>query len=198
MKRIILASKSPRRIELLKSIINDFKIQPANIEEQKFMHYPPALAVMKIAEEKGKKVAKVNKGSLVIAADTVVVFGGEVLGQPKDENDAFEMLKTLNGNKHCVFTGISVISGDKIITDFVKSTVVFKENSESKLWEYIKTGEPMDKAGAYAIQGKGRELIESFIGCFHNIIGLPILRVSKILHKYFNFELKNPFNCTCE
>lgn len=179
---IILASQSPRRRELLKSLTNHFETIVSEAEEIIDIKKPPIEIVKNLAEKKLQWVAKNNPGRFVIGADTVVALESKVFGKPKDENDAFRILRLLSGQMHQVITGVAAVGPG--IEDFVKadiSKVKFKVLSEKQINDYISTGEPMDKAGAYAIQGKGAELIEFHEGSYSNIVGLPLEIVKSLL-----------------
>ncbi len=151
----------------------------------------PQNNAMSIAFQKALAVAKDFPNDTIIAADTIVVIDGKILGKPKDKNDALRMLKLLNNHKHFVYSGISLINlNDNIkIVDYEKTEVVFKDNSLLILNNYISTNEPFGKAGAYAIQGKGTILIKKFDGSFFNVIGLPINKLNSNLIKHFNYSI---------
>ena len=146
---------------------------------------------MRLAFEKAMSIAKENEKSIVIGADTVVVIDNEILGKPKDENEAFQMLKKLSNNTHEVITGISVIdiSQNKKYIDNVVSKVTFKSLSEQDICDYINTKESIDKAGAYGIQGYGSMLVKKIDGDYLNIVGLPLSKLSEILKSNFNINL---------
>ena len=172
--KIILASNSPRRKDLLKEHNIEFTVIPSKVDEVIDSRLDVHQNVKRLALSKGLDVFKEHQDSLVIAADTIVVFNNEILGKPKDELDAFRMLKLLSGNVHEVITGIAVLYGDKVINECEISKVKFKEISEEEIFDYIKTKEPMDKAGSYAIQGIGSKFIEYYDGDYDNIVGLPM------------------------
>ncbi|MCF6096590.1 Maf family protein [Thermovorax subterraneus] len=184
--RLILASASPRRKELLKQIGLDFEIMPSAIDETVPPGIAPAVAAVKLAENKALNVASRIEDGIVIAADTIVALGDRILGKPKDEEEARKMLESLSGRWHKVFTGIAVIDSSlsRKITDCEESRVKFKNLSSSEIENYIKTGEPMDKAGAYGIQGKGALLVEKIEGCYYNIVGLPVFKLSLLLSNF--------------
>lgn len=198
-RTLVLASKSPRRIELLKNIGLDFDVAPAHIDESNLMHYESARTVMMLAEAKASKIAEQYPESIVIGSDTVVVFEGHILGQPEDEEHAMQMLMMLNGRQHHVLTGISLIcrQSGQVYTDFVKSMVKFKENSIDEIKAYVQTAEPFDKAGAYAIQGEAAKLIEKYQGCYHNIVGLPVGRFKHMMEEYFQYSFPKQIQCQC-
>lgn len=184
--RLILASASPRRQKLLKQIGLDFEIIPSSIDETIQPGVAPDVAAVKLAENKAIDVARRLKDGIVIAADTVVALDDSILGKPKDEEEARKMLERLSGRWHRVFTGIAVIdsSSSKKVTDYEESRVKFKNLSSVEIENYIRTGEPMDKAGAYGIQGKGALLVEKIEGCYYNIVGLPLFRLSLVLSHF--------------
>lgn len=181
--KIILASNSPRRKELLKQHNIDFTVVPSSIDERIDDNLDPYQNVMKLAEAKGLDVYNKYKDFLVVAADTIVVYEKEILGKPKDEEDAFRMLRLLSGKAHEVVTGVSIIYQNKVITEYEVSKVKFKELSDEDILEYIATKEPMDKAGSYAIQGIGAKFIEYHQGEYDNIVGLPMKLVVNNIEK---------------
>jgi len=192
MKNIILASSSPRRIEMLEKYKLDPLVVKLPIEEKVSLTERPEQIVMSLAFEKAFLVSnKYNSDEIIIGADTIVVQNQKILGKPKDEGDAFNILKNLNGKEHQVLTGICVIranSREKVV-DYETTTVKFRHMSEDKILRYVKTGEPMDKAGAYAIQGYGQILVDEIHGSYTNVIGLPIEKLDDILEKYFNISI---------
>lgn len=186
MNRIILASASPRRSELLRRIQLDFTIIPSNVEEVVDERLEGAEIVKAIASQKAWDVAtKLQEKALVIGADTVVMKDG-VLGKPKDKNQAFAMLKRLQGEWHEVFTGVAVIDSGtgKVSQGYEKTRVKMRSLSEDTIIRYIETGEPMDKAGAYGIQGWGSLLVERIEGCYFNVVGLPLVKLSNVLEEF--------------
>ncbi len=181
---IILASGSPRRKEILEQIGIAFQIRPAKGEEV-IRGDDPVEVVKELSAAKAGEVASDAEGDcLVIGADTIVVYEGRILGKPKDEQDAINMLKMLSGQKHQVYTGVTAIIKGK-----VNKTITFAECTEVKIFpmeeeeivSYVKTGEPMDKAGSYAVQGYFAKYIEGIIGDYYNVMGLPIARLCRIL-----------------
>ncbi len=179
---IYLASKSPRRRKLLRQLNLKFKSFSVNSDEIILPGEPPHKSVVRIAKEKmflAKK--KINKG-IIITADTIVFLNGKVLGKPKDAKDAFIMLKKLSGKTHQVFSAYCIFntSNGKTITEYVKTDVTFRKLNDEEIKEYIKTGSPLDKAGAYGIQDDfGAVFVERIDGCYYNVVGLPI---SKFYH----------------
>ena len=184
--KIILASQSPRRKELLERMgIRDFETISPNVDESAFHGLPPEELVRRLSAEKAAAVAgKVGEDAIVIAADTVVALEGAVLGKPADELDAFKMLSALSGVRHQVYTGVTVCRGGEKQTAHEVTDVTFRELSEREIEDYISTGEPMDKAGAYGIQGYGALLIQGISGDYYNVMGLPVCRLSGMLARF--------------
>lgn len=184
--KIILASQSPRRKELLERMgIKDFETISPNVDESAFHGLPPEELVRRLSAEKAAAVAgKVGEDAIVIAADTVVALEGAVLGKPADELDAFKMLSALSGVRHQVYTGVTVCRGGEKQTAHEVTDVTFRELSEREIEDYISTGEPMDKAGAYGIQGYGALLIQGISGDYYNVMGLPVCRLSGMLARF--------------
>ena len=180
---MILASKSPRRREILNNMgITDFAVIPAEGEEAA-SGATPGETVEKIARGKALAVASDHPDAVVIAADTLVYLDGEPLGKPRDTEDAFNMLRRLSGREHEVYTGVCVTSKGKIITEHERTSVRFRPLSDKEITGYIATGEPMDKAGAYGVQGQGCLLVEGITGDFFNVMGLPACRLHLMLKK---------------
>ncbi len=183
---MILASQSPRRRELLSLITEDFRIIPAKGEEVLPEKISPGNAVLTLSEQKADEIYRENRGEVIVAADTIVAIDGKILGKPADEKDAFAMLKTLSGRVHEVFTGVCVIFANGRKERFFEETKVeFYELSDAEIADYIKTGEPMDKAGAYGIQGKGALLVKRIDGDYYNVMGLPVARLLRVLNGEF-------------
>ena len=182
---IILASQSPRRRELLERMgVGDFRIVTPDIDEQMDRELPPGELVGRISLEKALAVqAQEGKGPIIIAADTVVALDGGVLGKQADELEAFKMLSTLSGCRHQVYTGLTVLQGEEQYTVSEETTVTFRELSAEEIDRYIATGEPMDKAGAYGIQGYGALLVEGIQGDYYNVMGLPVCRLGLLLRR---------------
>lgn len=184
MSEIILASASPRRKELLALAGVDFTVKVADVEEVIPENASPDEVVMSLARQKAQAVAQENPESIVIGSDTVVALDGVILGKPKDEEDAVRMLKALSGRSHTVFTGVAIIRGEKI-SNFCEATeVVFNKLTDDEIRNYVATKEPMDKAGAYGIQGKGCILVEKIVGDYFNVVGLPVSRVYRELKRF--------------
>lgn len=186
MKEIILASSSPRRFELLKQIGLDFRAVAADVDERLEEHPEPYGLTEKLAYLKALAVAKqVKTDALIIGADTIVVKDS-IMGKPKDSSEAFSMLKSLQGDWHEVVTGMALIDSTSLssIKGFEKTRVKMRELTDSEIESYIKTKEPLDKAGAYGIQGMGAVLVERIEGCYFNVVGLPLTKLSFMLKSY--------------
>ena len=185
--KIILASTSPRRFKILKEKGFEFEVYPVRLDEEKFMKsLPPEEAAKRISLEKAIMAAKKIKDGVIIGADTVVVYNNTVFGKPRTPEEAVEMLKLLSGKVHEVITAISIIevkNGEKCreFVECVKTEVKMMKLSEEEIKAYVNTGEPLDKAGAYAIQGLGGIFIEWINGCYYNVIGLPIAKLYELL-----------------
>ena len=190
MKEIVLASASPRRCELLKQLGIDFRIIEPDIVEDFDSGLSAGENVQRLSLYKALSVAKKIEGNaLVIGADTLVFKDG-LIGKPADEKQAFEMLKLLQGSWHEVFTGVTVVDSSdlKSLGGYERTRVKMRELPERVIKSYIATGEPLDKAGAYGIQGIGSLLVERIDGCYFNVVGLPIVLLSRILEQ-FGFNL---------
>ena len=186
MAHIVLASASPRRQELLRRMgITEFDIRVPETEET----YPEGLSPRQIVEyisrEKADAAATLcTAEEIVITADTMVFLDDQRLGKPADEADALRMLTALQGRRHTVCTGVTVRQGSRAVTGSEETEVIFRPASQRELLAYIASGEPMDKAGAYGIQGKGSLLVEGIRGDFFNVMGLPLLRLSRMLEQF--------------
>ena len=182
---IVLASKSPRRRELLEQMgLRRFRVLAPEIDEHMDRALPPAELVRRISKEKAQAVqAQVGPEALIIAADTVVALEGTVLGKPADQEDARAMLTALSGCRHQVYTGLSVLLGEKHYTVSEETGVVFRPLTQEEIGAYIATGEPMDKAGAYGIQGLGALFVREIQGDYYNVMGLPVCRLGEILRE---------------
>lgn len=189
--KIILASSSPRRKEILENANVKFDIIKSEIDEVILDNELPSQVVMRLAFEKCIDIATKHRESLVIGADTVVVLDDIILGKPKDIDEAIAMITQLSGKTHQVITGISLInlSANKKIIDYVVSNVKFKDLSAEDIKDYIQTNESLDKAGAYGIQGYGALLVEEIQGDYFNIVGLPISRLSDLLKQHFSINI---------
>ena len=183
-KSLILASQSPRRKELLERCHVRFTTEVADIDETLDPSVSLEEAMEDLAWRKAEKIFEKHPDSVVIGADTIVVLDQEVLGKPKDEEDAFRMLSELSGNTHQVMTGVCIVSSEKKITFCDSSDVEFYPLTEQQIRDYISTKEPMDKAGAYGIQGEGFFLIRKIDGDFYSIMGFPAARVLRALKEF--------------
>ena len=177
-KPVILASKSPRRAELLKLIGLSFKVIPGDIDERSIYIPVPDHHVLTLAAKKARKVGESIDEGIIIGADTIVVIKGDILGKPENEEEAREMLRKLSGQSHEVFTGFAFLDRptDQIMTGYDRTTVTFRKLSDDEIESYIKTGNPMDKAGAYGIQDESAVFVKRIEGCFYNVVGLPLSR----------------------
>ncbi|MDD6483121.1 MAG: Maf family protein [Clostridiales bacterium] len=196
MEKFILASGSPRRRELLESMGLDFKVMVSDADENiaDAEAVPAPIYVQELALIKAAAVsAQAPKGSVIIAADTIVTIDSDIMGKPADEEEAYLMLKALSGRSHEVYTGICVMrkSDGKTCCRSVKTEVVFKTLSDKRIYEYINTKEPMDKAGAYGIQGKGALLIKEIRGDYQNVVGLSVSELADMLEDEFDIDILN-------
>ena len=180
---LLLASSSPRRSELLKMAGIDFKQGEVNVNETVLRGPPPMQIVEQLSLRKAEAAAKLYPDDTVLAADTLVVFKSRVFGKPKDKETARVMLKLLSGNVHQVYTGYTIIRGKTLISGHECTSVEFYTLSEEDINAYIDSGEAMDKAGAYGIQGRGSLFVKRINGDFYNVIGLPVAKINKILKK---------------
>lgn len=183
MKNLVLASSSPRRREILGLFAPKLEIIPSQINEDILSDETPETYVLRLAKEKADDIAKSCKDKFVVGADTTVVCEGNILAKPLDATDAKRMLKQLSGNWHSVLTGVAVINtiSNKQAIDICQTQVKFNQLTDQEIDWYIATGEPFDKAGAYAIQGYGSIFIEEIAGNYLNVVGLPITLVRKLL-----------------
>lgn len=195
MSEIILASASPRRRELLNNMGLSFSVVVSDADESEVSQdAPPHIYVQELALIKAAAAAKKvlsNKEALIISADTIVVNAGKILGKPAGKEDAYRMLKSLSGKTHQVYTGYCVMSIANAYTVCGRECtgVRFRELSDEKIYRYIETGEPMDKAGAYGIQGLGAMLVEGINGDYFNVVGLPVSALARTLENDFGFRL---------
>lgn len=194
MERIILASGSPRRKELLERMGISFDIVISEYEENMENEISPYEMVKEFSYQKARAVLeKLEEPAVVVGADTVVVYKGKILGKPKSDEEAFQMLKMLQGKRHAVYTGVAILTNrDGEVTDhgFVDSTDVYMRSlSDEEIQNYVNTGEPRDKAGAYGIQEKGSLLVEKIEGDYNTVVGLPIVKVYETFKK-IGLEMK--------
>ena len=183
--KIVLASQSPRRKELLGRMGLEFVTQASKIDESAFDGLEARELVATLSREKAQWIARQLDGeTLVIGADTVVVRDGAALGKPKDAEDAVATLLSLSGRDHQVCTGVTVCRGDRVLTQVEETQVTFRDLTEAEVRQYVSTGEPMDKAGAYGIQGLGGLLVEGIRGDYSNVVGLPVCRLGQMLKDF--------------
>lgn len=189
MKKVILASQSPRRAELIQYLPVEYEIISADIDETFANEMTITENIMRIAYKKAAKVKQLyqdNDYDFIISADTAVCYNDIVMGKPKDEEDAHFMLKTLSGDTHSVYTGICVLSKEKTLTFYEETLVTFRSLTDEEILNYIATKEPMDKAGAYGIQGYAKLFVEEIRGNYENVIGLPIAKLYEVLKTKFS------------
>ena len=179
--KLILASGSPRRRELLGHFGLDFDVIPALGPETPPVGADAGETARALSEAKAREIAQAHPDAVVIGADTVVEIDGAILGKPRDEEDAKRMLRLLSGREHRVFTGVTVIKGDDIVSRWEETKVFFRPMTEDEIAAYVATGEPMDKAGAYGYQGRACVYVERIEGDFFNVVGLPLCRLGTML-----------------
>src|SRR5262245_32715936 len=180
---LILASRSPRRSELLKAAGISFEVLAADIDETPHPDEPPAVYVERLAIEKARAVLALRPGARVLGADTTVTIGGEILGKPTNDEDAIRMLRKLSGAVHDVHTGVALVSARGVRSAVDTTRVWFDALTDEDIAWYVGTGEPVDRAGAYAIQGFASRFIPRIEGSYSNVVGLPVALVSSILRK---------------
>lgn len=183
ISNLLLASGSPRRAQLLQQVGAEFIIAQPDIDESVFAEFSPKEQVMNLSRMKALGVSQKDSEVPVVAADTLVALENTVLGKPFDHDDAFRMLRTLSGKWHQVYTGVTVVRSGNIRTGCEITQVKFRELEDAEIWRYIATGEPLDKAGAYGIQEKGALLVERIDGDFYNVVGLPLVLLSRLLNE---------------
>jgi septum formation protein len=179
----VLASSSPRRRDLLGLLCSNFEVIPSQIEEFQQPGESPIQMVQRLAKEKAIAVHNSRPESLVIGADTVVVCEGQILGKPGSPDEARAMLQKLSGRTHEVMTGLCVLKGETVAVDAARTLVRFSLLSVEEIEDYLATGEPFDKAGAYATQGKAARFVEAIEGCFFNVVGLPVSLLYRMLRR---------------
>jgi septum formation protein len=180
---LILASASPRRCELLRNAGIDFRVEPAHVPEQALRGEPAVQYAQRLARDKALAIFARHPDNVVLGADTVVVVDEHLLGKPRDEQDAARMLRLLSGRTHNVITGVCLLAPAYEQTEAEATEVRFASLSERVIANYIATGEPIDKAGAYAIQGIASRWVEGIEGCYFNVVGLPVPRVHRMLRR---------------
>jgi septum formation protein len=184
MNSLVLASKSPRRKSLLFKLGWNFRVADPGVSEESANGEPPQSTCRRLALQKAQAVLKRYPEDIVVGADTIVVLEGKVMGKPRDDLESFEMIRELSGRCHEVMTGIAVCRGDHCIDGVEITRVSFRALSPREIEAYVATGEGRDKAGAYAIQGKGSLLVSRIEGCYFNVVGLPLHRLSLILAQF--------------
>ena len=183
MQNLILASSSPRRKELLENLQLSFITVSSDVDESYDPSWKPDQIVMELSHRKAMSVSEKNPNAFVIGSDTVVVVDQTILGKPQNREEAFKMLKKLSGRMHSVYTGVSIIAPTEERNFFEKTDVVFWELSDEEIIQYLDTGEPFDKAGAYGIQGFGSLLVKQITGDYFAVVGLPVSRTFRELKK---------------
>ncbi|MGD0486228.1 MAG: nucleoside triphosphate pyrophosphatase [Syntrophorhabdales bacterium] len=180
---IVLASESTRRVDILRTLGISFSIMPPGIDEHRKPYESPKDYVLRIAYEKARKVGDLFPDKWIIGADTVVVHKGKVLGKPKADEDAVAMLKRLRANWHKVFTGYCILNASKQIVyqDVAETKVFIKDLTDDEIAKYVGTSEPFDKAGSYAVQGRGGYMVKEIKGSYSNVVGLPICEITEAL-----------------
>jgi len=186
MKRIILASASPRRKELLEQIGLQFEVEPSNFDEEITPGSEPHETARKLSLGKARAAARKHRNALIIAADTFVVLGDRVLGKPHTNAEAREMLRALNGQAHSVITGFTILDTEtgKVLSRSMETTVHMRKLTLKEIDSYVRTKEPLDKAGGYAIQGLGTVLVERVEGDYSNVVGLPLSALAESLREF--------------
>jgi septum formation protein len=188
--KLVLASSSPRREEILEHLNLKFTIVPSKINEDNFKNSDPVELVKVLALEKAKSVSGLVEDAIIIAADTVVVYNENILGKPTNKVEARRMLKKLNDDQHQVITGVAVLNSKtkESHVEYNITDVKMAALSEQEIYNYVETGEPLDKAGSYAIQGFGGLFVEEIKGSYYSVMGLPIHQLTKLLNK-FNYGI---------
>ena len=186
MKTIILASASPRRKELLEKLGLKFRVEPSNYQEDINSELEPHELAKSLSLKKAELVAMSHKSALVIAADTFIAFEGKILAKPKTENAARKMLAAISGRRHSVITGFTIIDteSDKVLSRSLATRVYIRQLTSNEIDAYIRSKEPLDKAGAYAIQGLGSVIVEKIEGDYFNVVGLPLSALAKSLKEF--------------
>jgi septum formation protein len=186
-KKIILASSSPRRQFLFRQIGFDFEIVPSNFEEVFDTSMSPQENALKLSKAKAFDIAEKFQNAFVVGADTIVVLNGDIMGKPRDDSDALLMLKKMSGREHIVYTGFTIVDrpSNKFISEIESTAVKFRDLDQEEIINYIKSGSPADKAGAYGIQDDyGALFVEKIDGCFYNVVGFPLTKFYITLKKF--------------
>jgi septum formation protein len=179
----VLASSSPRRQELLKLLIPDFEVVPSDVDESVHAAERPETMVARLAREKALAVQGQRPSACIIGADTVVVCEEVILGKPASHEDAGSMLRKLSGKTHQVLTGVCLVYLDSLFAECVTTDVTFRRLLDAEIEGYVQSGEPLDKAGAYAIQGLGARFVEKINGCYFNVVGLPVSSLYRMIKR---------------
>lgn len=181
---LILASRSPRRAELLQAAGIPFEVFAVDVDESVAKLEPPGEHVRRLARQKAEAGFALHPDAVVLGADTIVLVGGEILGKPRDAKDAVRMLRVLSGREHEVLTGVAIVSRRGPVVEVARTRVWVNPLQEVEISDYVATGEPLDKAGAYAIQGLGSKFIDRIQGSYSNVVGLPVALVYRLLKGY--------------
>ena len=183
MTQWVLASSSPRRQELLKLLLTDFEVVPSDVDESMHTAERPGTIVARLAREKALAVQEQRPLACIIGADTVVVCEEEILGKPASHQEARSMLRKLSGRTHQVLTGVCLLHLDTLFVEPTATIVTFCHVADQEIENYLRSGEPFDKAGAYAIQGLGARFVERIDGCHFNVVGLPVSRLYQMMKR---------------
>ncbi|HBY08688.1 MAG TPA: hypothetical protein DEH22_13230 [Chloroflexi bacterium] len=195
---VILASNSPRRRQLLGLTELEFQVLPADVDETPLADEPANAYVQRLAADKARTVAaSAGPDALVIAADTTVVDGNQILGKPVDNEDAERMLRQLRGRSHQVYTAIALLQNDQLLVDCCSTDVPMRDYDDAEMRAYIESGDPLDKAGAYAIQHNGFSPVENLQGCYANVVGLPLCHLTHALRR-LGIELAPDVPVACQ
>ena len=186
--KLILGSKSPRRREILSMVTSEFEVRVSDCDES-YDKGTPLCEVPRILAERKAQAIGISKDELVISCDTVVIFDGELMGKPRDKEDAVRMLRSINGTTHQVISGICVRTLDKIVSEAIVTDVTFRVLEDSEITAYVERYNPVDKAGAYGIQEAAGAFVKGISGDFYNVVGLPLCRLCEILKEEFGIIL---------
>jgi septum formation protein len=181
---LILASSSPRRADLLRAAGIPFDVFPVEINEEISKLEPPGEHVRRLARQKAEAGFAVHPNDVVLGADTIVVISGEIMGKPRDADDAVRMLRLLSGREHEVLSGVAIVAKRGTIVEVARTRVWVNPLNDAEIADYVATGEPLDKAGAYGIQGLGSRFIDRIQGSYSNVVGLPVSLVYRLLKGY--------------
>jgi MAF protein len=186
IRRLVLASGSPRRRQLLSLMGLPFVVKAIGVDESQLYGEPPTELVLRVSQTKALSVSEARPDELIVAADTVVVSDGEVLGKPKDPDEASQMLHRLRGRPHLVYSGVTVWhpASRKMVCQLGESSVWMRDYTDDEINSYVESGDPMDKAGAYAIQHPGFDPVSRVEGCWLNVIGLPLCHLGRALARF--------------